>query len=90
MSVRAEVADDPTSEEYRIARRVMVYVRKQLEAEGVRLTLSENRIFSEVVMRGSAVCDPALWEQSQLTSAEGLYERPEPEHKTVRRKSGGL
>lgn len=82
--------EEPTPEQFRVARDVMVWVRKRLEAEGEHLTLSEDRIFSECVMRGSAVCDPELWEQSQLTSAEGLYERPAPEHKTVRRKAGGL
>lgn len=87
---RQRQTEEPTFEEYRTARRVMAYVRKSLEESGERLTLSEDRIFSEVVFRGSAVCDPELFERSQLGSAEGNFERETAERKTVRRKRQDL
>jgi hypothetical protein len=67
---------EPTFDDFLTARRVMVWVRKWLEGQGEHVTLSECPIFSQVVLRSSPVCDPALFESTQLASAEGLFVRP--------------
>lgn len=75
----------PTFEEYQAARKVIVYVRRALaearNGRGARrpgsdpLALADSPIMAEIVMRSSPVCDPALFERTQLASAEGLYQR---------------
>ena len=79
---RAPLAGDerePTFDEYMTARRVMIYTRRWLERNGERVTLSEDPIFSHVVLMSSSLNNPALFEASELASAEGRYDRSAPE-----------
>jgi hypothetical protein len=76
---------EPTFEEFVAARKVIIYVRRAMaEARNGKgacapardpLALADSPIMAEIVMRSSHLCDPALFERSQLASAEGLYER---------------
>lgn len=76
---------EPTFEEFETARKVIIFVRRMLAAErngkgACRagrdpLALADSPVMAEIVMRSSAVCNPALWEQTQLASGEGQYAR---------------
>lgn len=80
--------EEPSFEEFCAARRVIVWVRRWLEEAGEHISLSEDAIFSQVVMRSSPLADPALFEESQLLSAEGRYERSFYDAAAMRRESG--
>lgn len=88
MSSRKQGQDcgpEPTFEDFEAARRVIVYVRQELAAERHGkgacaagrdpLALADSPIMAEIVMRSSPVCNPALWESTQLISAEQHFER---------------
>jgi hypothetical protein len=76
---------EPTFEEFEAARKVIIFVRRMLAAERLGrgacragrdpLALADSPVMAEIVMRSSSVCNPARWEQTQLASAEGQYER---------------
>lgn len=76
---------EPTFEEFEAARKVIIHVRRELAAarngRGAciagrdPLAIADSPIMAEIVMRSSAVCNPALWEQTQLASGEGQYQR---------------
>jgi hypothetical protein len=78
----------PTFEDYVTARRVMIHVRKWLEEQGEHVTLSECPIFSHIVLQSSPVCDPKLFESSQLASAEGSYIRTDSDAYAMRHGGG--
>jgi hypothetical protein len=70
-----DLGPEPTFEDYEIARRVMIHTRRWLEEQGEHVTLSDCPVFSHIVLNSSPVVNPALYERSQLASAEGGYER---------------
>lgn len=91
MNRRTPARDDgpePTFEDYQTARRVMIQVRRGLDAAGQKAMLSECPVFGEIVFRSSPLCDPASFARTQLASAEGRYERSSSDAYAMRHGEG--
>jgi hypothetical protein len=66
---------EPTFDDYRTAREVMIHVRKFLETQGEKHKLSDDPVFGWIVLQSSPIVDPELFAGSRLASAEGHYTR---------------
>lgn len=73
MSRHPRQPSEPTFEDYVTARRVIIHVRELMAESGKDFSLLGDPFFAEIVMRSSRICNPELWNQSQLASAEGNY-----------------